>query len=121
PGGFFPRRAVSPPLARGAPAPRSLAAEQSFEPVPEEGVRELESLARSFNEMAAQLARARAAERQFLLSVSHELKTPLTAIRGYAEGLAEGAVPEDEAAEWITRESERLERLARDLLAPRPV
>jgi two-component system sensor histidine kinase BaeS len=66
--------------------------------------------------MAKQLAEARAAERQFLLSVSHELKTPLTAIRGYAEGLAEGAVPEDEAAETIARESARLERLVRDLL-----
>ena len=37
-------------------------------------------------------ARARAAERAFLLSVSHELKTPLTAILGYAEGLADGAI-----------------------------
>ena len=59
---------------------------------------------------------ARAAERRFLLSVSHELKTPLTAIRGYAEMLAEDAVPEDEAADWITREATRLERLVRDLL-----
>ena len=84
--------------------------------MPVEGARELASLARSFNEMAEQLARARAAERQFLLSVSHELKTPLTAIRGYAEGLAEGAVPEDEAAETIAREAKRLERLVQDLL-----
>ena len=42
----------------------------------------------AFNDLAEQLARAREAERTFLLSVSHELKTPLTAIRGYAEALA---------------------------------
>ena len=73
-------------------------------------------LAESFNESAAQLAQARAAERQFLLSVSHELKTPLTAIRGYAEGLAEGVLDPGEAAETIGREAVRLERLVRDLL-----
>jgi two-component system sensor histidine kinase BaeS len=66
--------------------------------------------------MAEQLARAREAERSFLLSVSHELKTPLTAIRGYAEAAAEGAIPPDEAAETIVREAARLERLVRDLL-----
>jgi signal transduction histidine kinase len=84
--------------------------------VPVEGARELALLAESFNEMAAALAKARAAERQFLLSVSHELKTPLTAIRGYAEGLADGAFPVDEAAETISLEARRLERLVRDLL-----
>ena len=66
--------------------------------------------------MAVQLARAREAERAFLLSVSHELKTPLTAIRGYAEGLGEGALQADEAADVIVRESKRLERLLGDLL-----
>jgi two-component system sensor histidine kinase BaeS len=109
-------RAISRPVGRVAAASRAVAAEQTVDPVPEEGARELVSLARSFNEMAHRLASARAAERQFLLSVSHELKTPLTAIRGYAEGLQEGAVPEDEAAETIQREAQRLERLVRDLL-----
>jgi two-component system OmpR family sensor kinase len=113
---FLLARAISRPVRRVADATRALAAEESPEPVPVEGARELASLARSFNDMAEQLARARAAERQFLLSVSHELKTPLTAIRGYAEGLAEGAVPEDEAADTIAREARRLERLVQDLL-----
>jgi two-component system sensor histidine kinase BaeS len=81
-----------------------------------EGPRELASLAESFNDVAVQLARAREAERAFLLSVSHELKTPLTAIRGYAEGLGEGALPSDEAAAVIVAESRRLERLLGDLL-----
>jgi signal transduction histidine kinase len=66
--------------------------------------------------MAAQLHRAREAERNFLLSVSHELKTPLAAIRGYAEGLEEGVFTSDEAAETIREEARRLERLVRDLL-----
>jgi two-component system sensor histidine kinase BaeS len=66
--------------------------------------------------MADQLAASRDAERAFLLSVSHELKTPLTAIRGYAEGLGEGAFEPAEAARVITTESARLERLVRDLL-----
>jgi two-component system, OmpR family, sensor kinase len=66
--------------------------------------------------MAEQLANARAAEKQFLLSVSHELKTPLTAIRGYAEGVSEGAFDVDEAVATISSEAARLERLVRDLL-----
>jgi two-component system sensor histidine kinase BaeS len=78
--------------------------------------RELASLAAHFNEMAAELERSREEQRSFLLSVSHELKTPLTAIRGYAEGLADGAVAAKPAAEVIGVETQRLERLIGDLL-----
>ena len=79
--------------------------------------RELASSRARFNEMAEQLAEARDAERQFLLSVSHELKTPLTAIRGYAEGLAEGVLPAGRGGRRrSSREAKRLERLVRDLL-----
>jgi two-component system OmpR family sensor kinase len=113
---FLIARAIVRPVRRVAEASRSLAAERSPEPIPVEGANELALLAESFNDMAAKLAKARAAERNFLLSVSHELKTPLTAIRGYAEGVEEGAVSVREAAETIVRESIRLERLVRDLL-----
>jgi two-component system sensor histidine kinase BaeS len=114
---FMLARAIARPVRRVAEATRGLA-ESTDEPplLPVEGTKELRLLAESFNELAVQLARARAAEQAFLLSVSHELKTPLTAIRGYAEGLGEGALPADEAAATIVRESQRLERLLRDLL-----
>jgi two-component system, OmpR family, sensor kinase len=78
---------------------------------------ELATLARSINEMADSLERSRGLERQFLLSVSHDLRTPLTSIRGYAEAIADGAAPDDrQAAGVILAESRRLERLVRDLL-----
>jgi signal transduction histidine kinase len=84
--------------------------------VPVRGEDEVAGLARAFNAMSGDLAAAREAERTFLLSVSHELKTPLTAVRGYAEALADGAVAPAEAARIIGAESERLERLVGDLL-----
>ena len=114
---FLLARAIARPVRRVAAATRGLARATDHPPlVPVEGPRELAQLAESFNEVAVALAKAREAERAFLLSVSHELKTPLTAIRGYAEGLHEGALPVGEAAETIVAESRRLERLVGDLL-----
>jgi signal transduction histidine kinase len=109
-------RRIVRPVARVAAASRSLAAGRRPDPVPVEGGAELETLAVAFNDLAEQLARAREAERSFLLSVSHELKTPLTAIAGYAEALRDGAVSANDAAETIVAEAERLGRLVGDLL-----
>ena len=47
----------------------------------------------ALNRLAAGLAQSEARQRQFLMSVSHDLRTPLTAINGYAESLADGVVP----------------------------
>jgi signal transduction histidine kinase len=115
-GSLIIARWISGPVRRVAEASRSLAEGVSPEPVPLGGSAELAVLAQTFNDMAAQLNQAREAERNFLLSVSHELKTPLAAIRGYAEGLDEGVFTSDEAAEVIREEARRLERLVRDLL-----
>lgn len=67
--------------------------------------------------MSEQLTLARDAERGVLLSVSHDLRTPLTSIRGYAEGIEDGTVEPHEAAAVVGREAARLERLVGDLLA----
>jgi len=109
-------RSIARPIRRVAAATRALAAGQSQDPLPTGGTTELASLAEAFNQMTAQLAASREAERNFLLSVSHELKTPLTAIRGYSEGLADGAFESEDAARVISLEARRLERLVRDLL-----
>ena len=113
---FLLARSIARPIRRVAEATRALAADERHEPLPSEGSSELVSLAQAFNRMAEQLAASREAEQDFLLSVSHELKTPLTAIRGYAEGLGEGVFGADEAARTINLEASRLERLVRDLL-----
>jgi two-component system sensor histidine kinase BaeS len=109
-------RRIVRPVGRVAKAARALAEGRHPEPVPQEGAAELATMAVAFNELAEQLARAREAERSFLLSVSHELKTPLTAITGYAEALRERVVSADDAAETIAVEAERLGRLVGDLL-----
>ena len=78
---------------------------------------ELADLARAINTMAESLERSKGLEQQFLLSVSHDLRTPLTSIRGYAEAITDDATPDaKQAASIITREAKRLERLVADLL-----
>ena len=113
---FLLARRISRPVDRIAAAARTLARGTHPEPVPVEGATEIATLAGAFNDLAAQLQKAQEAERNFLLSVSHELKTPLTAIRGYAEAVEDGAVDPREAAATVASEARRLERLVKDLL-----
>ena len=92
------------------------------------GSDEVAAVAAAFNRMAgdlaarqAQLVEADRARRQLLADVSHELMTPLTAIRGYAETLAlPQFVPASKegqrAVKVISEEGERIERLVKDLL-----
>jgi signal transduction histidine kinase len=109
-------RRLTRPIAELADATARVAAGHPEVTVPVATDDELGGLAQSFNHMAAELARARESQRRFLESVSHELKTPLTAIRGYAEAIEERAVPADEGTGVIAAEAGRLERLVGDLL-----
>ncbi|HEV2369923.1 MAG TPA: HAMP domain-containing sensor histidine kinase, partial [Acidimicrobiales bacterium] len=77
---------------------------------------ELASLGASINTMTESLARAKGLERQFLMSVSHDLRTPLTSIRGWAEAITDGATDDVRAANIIGAEAQRLQRLVQDLL-----
>ncbi len=109
-------RAIARPVDRVVRGSKEVAEGETPTALPAEGPRELRSLTESFNTMSSQLTRAREAERTFLLSVSHELKTPVAAMRGFAEGIEEGVIEPQKAAAFILVESRRLERLIRDLL-----
>lgn len=87
-------------------------------PEPPRADPELAALGRSVNSMADALAHAKHSEQQFLQSVSHDLRTPLTSIRGFAEAIEDGATDDVVAAAGvIASEAKRLQRLVADLLA----
>ncbi len=113
---FLLSGAVARPIRRVALASRALAAGERPGPLPLKGPDELASLGMAFNQMAEELAHARDAERSFLVSVSHELKTPLAVIRGHGEALLDGVIAVPKAAGIVVGEAKRLERLVRDLL-----
>lgn len=84
------------------------------------GPRELAELGASFNAMAAEVQRSRQVLRDFVADVSHELKTPLTAIRGFAQAMSDGTVVDAEgrrrALAVIDEEARRLQGLVAQLL-----
>ena len=109
-------RRLTRPIGALSRATERVAAGEPDVEVPVQGSDELAGLGRSFNAMSAELGRARESQRRFLESVSHELKTPLTSIRGYAEALSDGAVTPAEGSRVVAAEADRLERLVSDLL-----
>jgi signal transduction histidine kinase len=109
-------RAVARPIARVSAASGELAAGERPPSLPVEGPPEVARLAGTFNDLSVELERTQAAEQAFLLSVSHELKTPLASIRGHAEALEDGVLDAEAAGKVIEREALRLERLVGDLL-----
>jgi Signal transduction histidine kinase len=84
--------------------------------VPEYGPPEMRSVARAFNAMSARLKSTDEQRRSFLADVAHELRTPLSVIRGQAEGIADGLYPGDaEHIEPILDATRGLEVLVEDL------
>ena len=80
---------------------------------------EMDELARSFNNMAESLQEQERQRREFIANISHELKTPMTTIAGYTDGILDGTIaPEDQRQylEIISIESRRLSRMVRRML-----
>lgn len=80
---------------------------------------EIQTLAETFNRMARTLKQTDEAQTQLLQDISHELKTPLMSVQGYAEAIKDGVLVGDDAEkslDVIIDESQRLKRLVEDLL-----
>ena len=117
--GLLLAQRISHPLRRTARAAHALAEGRRDVVVTPEGPAEVAEVGAAVNTLASALSRSEARQREFLLSVSHDLRTPLTAISGYAESLAEGVVPPEEAASVgavMLTEAQRLNRMVADLL-----
>ena len=80
---------------------------------------EIGELAASFNNMAESLQQTERQRREFIANISHELKTPMTTIAGYTDGILDGTIPPENEKQYlriIANESRRLSRLVRRML-----
>ncbi|MGV8977827.1 MAG: sensor histidine kinase [Cellulomonas sp.] len=110
---------ISRPLRRTAQAAHALAEGRRDIAVVIQGPAEVAEVAVAVNSLASALSHSEARQREFLLSVSHDLRTPLTAIAGYAESLADGVVEPAQSpavGAIMLAEAHRLNRLVADLL-----
>ena len=110
---FYTRRLVRPlqeiaqhagTMARGFPVPQ----------IAESGAREVHDLAVSFNHMSRQIQDTERIRRDFIANLSHELRSPMTNIQGFIQGIIDGTIPREEAApylEIVLSETKRLNTL----------
>jgi len=109
-------RRITRPVDNLAQAARRIEAGDYSAQVPEWGQPEIRSVARAFNSMAVRLKTMDEQRKGFLADVTHELRTPLSVIRGQAEGIADGLYPGDAAhIAPILDAAHTLERLVEDL------
>ena len=87
--------------------------------VSESYTQEIEELSIAFNNMASSIEKGEYQRREFVANVSHELKTPMTTIGGYIDGILDGTIPPEKSRHYmriVSDETKRLSRLVRSML-----
>ena len=107
------------PLRQMASATRRFACGDFSVRIKVKGKDEVAELADALNHMAVSLSSVEMMRRSFVANVSHELKTPMTTIAGFVDGILDGTVPADKQAHYlriVSDEVKRLSRLVRSML-----
>lgn len=115
---FITERIVSP-LRQMSYATRQFASGKFDVRINVDGEDEIAELATAFNSMAQSLAEIEYTRSSFIASVSHDLRTPMTTISGFIDGILDGAIPQEKHAHYlgvIGQEVRRLSRLVSQLL-----
>ena len=87
--------------------------------LPKSAAQEVHELGLAFNNMAVSLEKSEYQRREFVANVSHELKTPMTTISGYVDGILDGTIPPQQQEHYlqiVSQETKRLSRLVRSML-----
>ena len=87
--------------------------------VPESSPTEIHEMALAFNNMAQSIEQSEYQRKEFVANVSHELKTPMTTIGGYVDGILDGTIPPEQQKRFlqiVSDETKRLSRLVRSML-----
>jgi two-component system OmpR family sensor kinase len=118
---FALSRWVADPLQKVVVAARNYPeGSEEMKPISPRGPHEVQDLTRAFNSMVTRLESSQKSQRDFVANVSHELKTPLTSIQGFAQAILDETAdtPEarQQAAQIIYDEAGRMHRMALDLL-----
>ncbi|MFN8635205.1 MAG: ATP-binding protein [Chloroflexota bacterium] len=109
-------RGIASPIHRLADASRRLATGHYGERVPVDGTTEVHQLGTSFNAMAAAVEDAEKRRQELIGDVAHEMRTPISTLEGYLEGLLDGVIePSDRVWAKLHGEAGRLRRLIEDL------
>ncbi len=110
--GVFAFRLVKP-LRQMSAAARSFGSGDFSVRVPVTSSDELGQLAVSFNNMANSLSNSEGTRRSFIANVSHELKTPMTTIAGFIDGILDGTIPKEQESKYLHIVSDEVKRLSR--------
>lgn len=110
----------SKPLQLMSQAAQSIAKGDFSRRIPVRGDDEIGQLAVSFNKMTNSLVQIEGTRRKFIANISHELKTPMTTISGFIDGIIDGTIPPDKQGyylEIVSSEVKRLSRLVQSMLS----
>jgi signal transduction histidine kinase len=116
---FILVRWISRPINDIAATANAIATGDYTHRAPIQGPGEMQMMARTFNQMVEQVQITQQAQRDFLANVSHDLRTPLTSIQGFAQAIYEGVAEGEQArnsASIIEAEALRMNRMVSDLL-----
>ncbi|SCJ95122.1 Alkaline phosphatase synthesis sensor protein phoR [uncultured Clostridium sp.] len=116
---YFAKRLVVKPLGEINSAAKRLTQGQVNERVEVRSNDEIGQLAESFNSMAESLEKVDNTRKEFISNVSHELRSPITSIKGFVGGILDGVIPKDKETYYfkiVYEEINRLARLVNDLL-----